>query len=516
MVSKATSSVVVEKDVSAFRRANDRTVVVVGAGLAGLSAALHLHDHLINVVVLEAQSQAGGRVRSTSLGDASFDSRHITRTVELGATFFHGTRGNAAYDLSVLNGLHLPQAADNLHHGNVHIDLFSRVGKLVSQSGNVRPISPVESSQIAQHYASAIAQLTSKLDKEERHEDISVLHYLRAKVGYNSLTLQGRAIFRACDLLESVIDGCGSSTESLSSLCLSEYQVLPGADLQSTSNCGMYGIVHALTSQLPDDKMICNAEVTRVSYGSETNQGVVVQLADGTRITADCVIWTPSLNVTKAACKTSLFCPAFSAAKLLALHARSQGVVERVYAILKSPLRDVAIGLSLPVFWEGSLGDGIGPPRETDPSSPLNPLSESSDWCHGIYAVEYDEVSLCVDFWLAGGYAMALSSREDERAKSEMSKVLSVIYDQPVAVHDIVRSNWGRNRFIQGGYSYPSVGCPADVVHDLAAPLPSAEHPLLCFAGEATHPMFYSTMHGAIESGIREARRCVAFLAPQT
>ena len=38
-------------------------------------------------------------------------------------------------------------------------------------------------------------------------------------------------------------------------------------------------------------------------------------------------------------------------------------------------------------------------------------------------------------------------------------------------------------------------------------PLPNDANPRLMFAGEATHPNFWSFMHGARESGIREAQR---------
>lgn len=48
-------------------------VVVVGAGLSGLSAALYLRGQGVRVTVVEAQHTPGGRVRTEKLGDSLFD-----------------------------------------------------------------------------------------------------------------------------------------------------------------------------------------------------------------------------------------------------------------------------------------------------------------------------------------------------------------------------------------------------------------------------------------------------------
>lgn len=56
-----------------------RRVVVVGAGFAGLAAALTLRRHGIGVVVFEARDRVGGRVHSQALADGS--------VIELGAEF---------------------------------------------------------------------------------------------------------------------------------------------------------------------------------------------------------------------------------------------------------------------------------------------------------------------------------------------------------------------------------------------------------------------------------------------
>ena len=42
----------------------DRTVIVIGAGPSGLSAAAHLQANGVNVITLEARDRSGGRVHT--------------------------------------------------------------------------------------------------------------------------------------------------------------------------------------------------------------------------------------------------------------------------------------------------------------------------------------------------------------------------------------------------------------------------------------------------------------------
>ena len=48
-------------------------VIIVGAGMAGLSAARHLMAARRSVIVIDANSEPGGRVRSTKVDDLTLD-----------------------------------------------------------------------------------------------------------------------------------------------------------------------------------------------------------------------------------------------------------------------------------------------------------------------------------------------------------------------------------------------------------------------------------------------------------
>ncbi|KAF6284879.1 spermine oxidase [Rhinolophus ferrumequinum] len=78
----------------------------------------------------------------------------------------------------------------------------------------------------------------------------------------------------------------------------------------------------------------------------------------------------------------------------------------------------------------------------------------------------------------------------------------------------ILRSAWGSNSYFRGSYSYTQVGSSGADVEKLAKPLPYTESSKMApmqvlFSGEATHRKYYSTTHGALLSGQREAARLI-------
>lgn len=64
-------------------------------------------------------------------------------------------------------------------------------------------------------------------------------------------------------------------------------------------------------------------------------------------------------------------------------------------------------------------------------------------------------------------------------------------------------NRWAADPHARGSYSYLAVGSSPDDQRALAEPVGER----LAFAGEATHPEFFATAHGAYLSGLREAER---------
>ena len=80
-------------------------------------------------------------------------------------------------------------------------------------------------------------------------------------------------------------------------------------------------------------------------------------------------------------------------------------------------------------------------------------------------------------------------------------------YADPVG---LIHSSWYTNEHFRGTYSYRSVASDQMNVwaSDLAEPVEDSDGNIrILFAGEATDSKMYSTVHGAVESGYREAER---------
>ncbi|CAM9423377.1 unnamed protein product, partial [Discosporangium mesarthrocarpum] len=99
-------------------------VLVIGAGLAGLSAARELAHKGYEVVVLEARDRCGGRINTSNLGGVP---------VDLGAAFIHGIDGNPVADLARDLGLTLVPMDDcklSTDKGKVEAILDQRIQRL--------------------------------------------------------------------------------------------------------------------------------------------------------------------------------------------------------------------------------------------------------------------------------------------------------------------------------------------------------------------------------------------------
>nr|KAF6359090.1 spermine oxidase [Pipistrellus kuhlii] len=118
--------------------------------------------------------------------------------------------------------------------------------------------------------------------------------------------------------------------------------------------------------------------------------------------------------------------------------------------------------------------------------------------------------------WICGEEALVMEKFDDEAVAEICTEMLRQFTGNPniPKPRRILRSAWGSNPYFRGSYSYTQVGSTGTDVEKLAKPLPYTESsktaPMqVLFSGEATHRKYYSTTHGALLSGQREAARLI-------
>ena len=113
----------------------------------------------------------------------------------------------------------------------------------------------------------------------------------------------------------------------------------------------------------------------------------------------------------------------------------------------------------------------------------------------------------CIEGFFGGRFARELEAAgEGATAAQAIDEVVTLLgNDYRRKLTPLAESRWGHDPFARGAYSHALPG-HADKRAVLAAPVDDR----LFFAGEATSPNFFSTAHGARDSGERAAREVMA------
>jgi monoamine oxidase len=115
----------------------------------------------------------------------------------------------------------------------------------------------------------------------------------------------------------------------------------------------------------------------------------------------------------------------------------------------------------------------------------------------------------CIEGFFGGSFARELEAAGDGAFAAEsIDQIVALLgSDYRRKLKPLAESRWARDPFARGAYSHALPGHAADRAI-LAAPVDGR----LFFAGEATSPNFFSTAHGARDSGERAAREAVGHL----
>jgi monoamine oxidase len=206
-------------------------------------------------------------------------------------------------------------------------------------------------------------------------------------------------------------------------------------------------------------------EVSRVTYD---DSGVRLETAQGA-VDADRAIVTVPLGVLKAG--AIAFDPPLPEEKRGAIERLGFGLLDKVVLKFDRP------------FWPDT--DVIGLVGGDQPVSLL------------INGETFAAAPLLIGL-LGGRDARQREAFSDQDAAAKVAAALKAPNPSGALV-----TRWAADPYARGSYSFIAVGSSPDDMRTLSEPVARR----LAFAGEATNPEFFGTVHGAYLSGVREAER---------
>jgi monoamine oxidase len=439
-----------------------QSVLVIGAGVAGLAAARTLSERGVAVTILEARDRIGGRCWTVD-------------GLDLGAHWIHGTEGNPLTNAA--RKLSLPimfVGGDSSYSGGwEHLVLVGEDGRHLSQQEKLQTILLADS-------------VRDKLDSMRRQRlasgagDICLRDALDTVLGDEDISAEAR---RAVEWHIALMarDDCGADDPALSLLWWDEgYEVYGYGD--SVFSGGFGSLTNALASGL-DIRL--NHVVHGIEYGPHA---VSVHTNRGT-FDADAAIVTLPLGVLKAGGVE--FTPALPVAKKNAIARIGMGHLAKVVLRYDEP------------FWRRDqyvYGYLCRPVR---------------DWPTMVISLAKTHDIPALVLQAGGALARRIEEMSAEDCRVWASSVVRDIFgDSAPPPRSVERTQWGRDPFSRGSYSYIAVGSRPEDIAALAEPLDGT----LYFAGEATYRYHWAGAHGAYASGVREAARILddpAVLVPR-
>ncbi|CAI0375887.1 unnamed protein product [Linum tenue] len=445
----ATSSPVLEP-------ANESSVIIVGAGLAGLAAARQLMSFGFKVVVLEGRNRPGGRVYTQKIGrDGEF------AVADIGGSVITGMHANPLGVLARQLSVPLHKVRDNcpLYKPNGEpvdkqmdsdieftfnklLDKVMELRQVIGGFGNDVPLGLVLE-RLKQLYG--VARTTEERQLLDWH--LANLEYANA----GCLSDLSATYWDQDDPFEMGGDHC----------------FLAG---------GNWRLIKALCQGVP---IFYGKTVDAIKY----NEDGVSVLVGEQKFEADMVLCTVPLGVLKR--KAIEFYPELPARKLAAIERLGFGLLNKVAMLFPR------------VFWG----------EELDTFGCLNDHSNSRGeffLFYGNHAVSGGAVLIAL---VAGEAAQAFECTEPSTLLHRVLDKLRGIYNpKGIEVPNPIQSictRWGSDPLSYGSYSHVRVqssGFDYDVLGESVGNR-------LFFAGEATTRQYPATMHGAYISGLREASR---------
>jgi len=461
-------------------------LVIIGGGISGVSAG---HDLMkagfTDFVILEASERIGGRIKSIDVNGLQ------GQKAEMGANWIHGIDLNPIYKIAVENNLLA-----------THYSGRKLGQKIMFLTEDGAPVNTKMVAEVDWDFGIIMGTCEdfyqSQIPTPYGQESVGayVEHEFESKLQkYHGRELELRRMILQQRLLgESIISGC----HLMSELALSEvgsFQELPGVHFVIPP--GFESIVHILAESIPKDQILLDHPVSRIDWDRDShdeNRQICIECQNGKKFYCDQVLCTVSLGYLKRHAGR-LFSPPLPEVKLDAISRLKMGVVDKV--ILEFDGQVLPDGVfRLEMIWDRSNVEN-------------EDISES--WVKKIGCYEAISDNVLVG-WLCGREAEYMESLSEEQVGRQcvdaIKKFTRKAWPKIPKLKRVIQSKWKQNPYTCGSYCYVPCGTLAEEVDNMAEPILDKDgKPIILFAGEATHGQFYSSSHGALLSGKREAER---------
>lgn len=482
-------------------RTVDSRIVIVGCGISGVAAAHRLvHSGFYNVRILEATPRSGGRIKTGRMGN---------NVIEMGANWIHGPcEENPVFCLARRFQLLDPEA---LTPENQAISVGGHppwVPNVFSSSGrrlNMEDVGPAQ--EMFLELLAEIAQFPNKMKDPQDSVGAVIRSELKQRAAEKWKDGDERHL-RLCVFSNLLKVECSvNASHSMDEVGLATfglYKTLPGIDC--TFPGGYDGLVNSLMAELPSGLVKYNQPVRCVRWNdTETRDSVVVECHDGEQLVADHVIVTVPLGYLKKHHST-LFHPPLPPHKLQSIQKMGFGTNNKIFVEFDSPWWDSDCEVILFV-WEDE--DGV-----VDQVSDLQ-----RSWIRKLFGFTVlkptERFGHVLCGWIAGHESEYMETLSEQEVMQVVTQLVRRFTGNPaITPKRVLRSQWFHDPWTCGSYTFSGKGCSEQDLDNMREPLPpngSQSPPLqVLFAGEATHPCYFSTVHGALLTGWREADRLVS------
>lgn len=376
--------------------AKPRTILIIGAGLAGLSAGQALEQQGHKVIVLEARERLGGRIyTNTAWADLPLD---------WGATWIHGVKGNPLTDIA--RTINAPTRLTSYDSAQVY-------------ATDGQPLNALQVQQLAALQTKVTQALASA---QQADKDQSVQQAIEASLALDKLTSDEKK------MLDFILNGSieqeyAGSTEQLSAYWYNEAKAYPGKDAFFLN--GFKAIVDYLAKTL----VVQTGQIVKTLDWS--GAGVTVTTNRST-FTADQVVVTLPLGVLKT--EQVQFNPPLPPEKIQAIQALGMGVLNKCFLRFDK------------AFW----------PTDVDWLEYITP--ERGLWTEWVSLMHAANLPVLIGF-NAADKAREVETWSDSQVVDSAMQTLRTLYGNAIpnpTGYQITR--WASDPFALGSYSFNALG----------------------------------------------------------